>query len=75
MVRDKMEKAREMMDKAMTTKPEDVPLLYCASGIATCKDIDTSQMCICGDCPLWEEYNLPSLKPMGYYCRDGAAME
>ncbi len=73
----KMEKMKEMMENPemakMMPKPEEVPGLYCSSGIAACKDIDTTQMCICGNCPLWEEYDLPGGKPMGYYCRDGEA--
>ncbi|HDS46027.1 MAG TPA: DUF2769 domain-containing protein [Methanomicrobia archaeon] len=54
-------------------EPEDVPGLYCATGTAACKDLNTRQMCICGDCPLWKEYALVSGKPLGYFCRDGKA--
>jgi hypothetical protein len=54
-------------------KPEEVPGLYCATGAAACKDINTRQMCICGDCPIWKEYMLVSGKPLGYFCRDGKA--
>jgi len=54
-------------------KPEDVSGLYCATGNAACKDINTRQMCICGDCPIWKEYLLVSGKPLGYFCRDGKA--
>jgi hypothetical protein len=71
-----MKKAKEMMkrpESGMTPKADDVPGLYCASGAATCKDIDTKQMCICGDCPLWKASHLASGKPLGYYCRDGKA--
>jgi hypothetical protein len=67
-VNEQMEKAKEGVPK-----PEDIPGLYCATGAAACKDIDTNQMCICGECPLWEEYNLASGKPQGYYCQDGKA--
>jgi hypothetical protein len=73
-VKEKMKKAKEMMkrhESGMMPKPEDVPGLYCASGAATCRDLDTKQMCICGDCPLWEVYRLARGKPLGYYCRDG----
>jgi len=75
-VKEKLANAQELMKQrgtAMMPKPEDVPGLYCASGVATCKDIDTKQMCICGDCSLWEAYRLVSTKPLGYYCRDGKA--
>jgi hypothetical protein len=69
-VKEKMEKAEEMMPT-----PEDLPGLYCATGAAACEDLDTRQMCICGDCPLWEEYELARGEPMGYYCRDGKAKQ
>lgn len=74
--KEQMAKVREMMEQrgsTMIPKPEDVPGAYCASGVASCKDIDTKQMCICGDCPLWETYQLVSTKPRGYYCREGKA--
>jgi len=74
-----MEKAKEMMGDTekenMMPSAEDVPGMYCATGIAACKDIDTTQMCTCGNCPLWTEYDLPGGKPMGYFCRDGEAKE
>jgi len=58
----------------MMPKSEDVQGLYCSSGVAACEDIDMSKMCICGNCPLWEECDLSNGKPMGYYCRDGEAV-
>lgn len=54
-------------------KPQDVPKLYCSSGKATCKDIDTRQMCICGACPVWHKFKLSGAKPSMYFCRDGSA--
>ncbi|MBW1671314.1 MAG: DUF2769 domain-containing protein [Deltaproteobacteria bacterium] len=77
-VKEKMKKAKELMENmegGLISKPEDIPGLYCAPGVAKCKDINTTQMCICGDCPLWEKYNLESGKPFGYYCRDGKAKQ
>ncbi len=71
----KMEMGKAMMENPdmsdMMPTTEDVPGVYCANGAAVCKDIDTTQMCVCGNCPVWEEYNLSGEKPMGYYCRDG----
>ena len=75
-VRKKSEKTKEIMrniESGSLPRPEDIPWLYCATGVATCKDIDTSQMCICGDCPIWEKYNLANGELLGYYCRDGKA--
>lgn len=62
--------------KALSMNPlkrEDIPGLYCSTGVATCKDTDTKQGCICGTCPNWTEYKLASGKPAGYFCRDGSA--
>ncbi|MCR4400696.1 MAG: DUF2769 domain-containing protein [Syntrophomonadaceae bacterium] len=53
--------------------PEAVPGLYCASGAASCPDLDLQEMCACGDCPLFDEYRLHQARPLGYYCRDGKA--
>ena len=50
---------------------EDIPGVYCSTGIAVCKDLDTGQLCICGGCQVFEKYNLADEKPMFYYCRDG----
>jgi hypothetical protein len=52
---------------------EEMPGMYCSSGLASCDDIDTEQMCICGECPVWEDNDLLDLEPLGYYCRDGNA--
>lgn len=65
------------IQKALAATPlkrEDIPGLYCSTGTATCKDLDPKQACICGTCPIWAEFKLAGGKPMGYFCRDGAAM-
>lgn len=75
-IKDKMEKLPEIMKtagKGKAPKSQDVPGVYCSTGIAACNDLDTKQMCICGGCPIFEEYNLASGTPMFYYCRDGMA--
>ena len=56
-------------------RPEEIPGMYCATGIAFCQDIDTTKACICETCPLWEEYSLSDKKPLGFYCRDGKIEE
>jgi hypothetical protein len=68
-------KIKEMMEKAEEKMPpsDEVPGLYCASGIAACEDLETDKVCICMQCPLWAEYDLSSGLPVGYYCRDGEA--
>ena len=75
-VKNEMEKLPEIMkntNKSRVLKSQEVPGVYCSTGIATCKDLDTNQMCICGGCPIFEEYNLTGGKPIFYYCRDGMA--
>lgn len=73
----KMDKLMQTMkdnpgNKAMAM-PEDVPGLYCSGGVAACTDMDLKQMCICGSCPIWEEYKLSGAMPSMYFCRDGEA--
>ena len=66
----------EKMGEVMSTKffePEIEPGLYCSSGVASCKDIDTTQPCICGGCPVYSDYSLEEGNPVEYYCKDGAS--
>ena len=60
----------------MTTKffePQIVPALYCSSGVASCKDIDTDQDCLCPSCAVFIENDLDKGQPADHYCRDGKA--
>lgn len=70
---DKMSKVKEAMKNKRIPKPQEVPALYCSGGTATCKDLKTNEMCICGDCPVFMDYALEKGKPVGYYCKDGKA--
>ena len=76
-VKDKRTKVNELMPDVKENKtmpdPEFVPDMYCASGKASCNDLNLSEMCQCNKCPLWKEYDLPFGEPMGFYCKDGAA--
>jgi hypothetical protein len=58
---------------AMTPKVEDMPGPYCANGVAVCKDLDFSKMCICSGCQVFKDFNLKKGKPMSYFCKDGKA--
>ena len=51
----------------------DIPGVYCATGTATCPDLDPKQACICGSCAIFSQYNLSTGVPAGYFCRDGFA--
>jgi len=73
-VKEKKEKREQIINSGdIENQSKEVPNLYCSSGIAECKDLDTKQMCICGVCPVWAEYDLPYGKPVNYFCRDGEA--
>jgi len=54
-------------------KPDDMPGPYCANGVAACKDLDFSKMCLCSACQLFKDYNLIVAVPSRYFCRDGKA--
>jgi hypothetical protein len=59
------------------TKPlkrEEIAAAYCATGMASCPDLDTSKNCICGTCKIFAKHGLGDrMPPVGYYCRDGSA--
>jgi len=59
--------------KAFPLKPPDIPGEYCAQGVASCKDIDIQQTCICDTCLVFSGYNLAGGQPVGLYCQDGKA--
>lgn len=67
----KMGNASKMMRAGKMPGTRDVPRLYCSGGAAACKDLDFRQMCICGTCPVWQDYKLVSGTPGMYFCRDG----
>ena len=71
-VKEKQATVKEAL-QANPPNTADIPGDYCATGVATCKDIDTKQICICGSCPVFTDYQLATHQPMGYYCRDGLA--
>ncbi len=57
----------------MMPKPEDMPGPYCANGVAVCKDLNFSKMCICNGCQVFNEFNLMKAKPTSFYCNQGKA--
>jgi hypothetical protein len=59
--------------EAMKPKTEDMPGPYCANGVAACKDLDFSKICICTTCQVYKDYNLMKAKPSLYFCNDGKA--
>lgn len=66
----------EKMGEVMTTRffePQIVPGLYCSSGTASCKDIDTNRQCICGGCEVYNSFRLSNNEIKGQYCKNGSA--
>ena len=59
--------------RGMNPEPSDVPGMYCASGTATCSDLDSGKMCNCPNCDVFKENNLKQGEPGGYFCQKGAA--
>ena len=52
---------------------DDMPGPYCANGVAVCKDLDYSKLCLCSACQIFKEKNLVEGKPTGYFCKGGKA--
>ena len=75
-VSEKLGKLGEAMAAAGGKAPKaaEVPGVYCSTGVAACRDLDPSQMCICGTCSVWQQYKLASGKPAGYFCKNGMAV-
>jgi hypothetical protein len=69
----KMKMLQESM-KGMSPEPADIPGLYCASGTATCKDLNPNKTCNCPNCDVFKENNLAHGEPGGYFCQNGKAM-
>jgi hypothetical protein len=57
--------------KSNPLKADKIPGLYCASGVATCKDIDFKKPCICNSCVVYAQNKLKGGKPLLFFCRDG----
>jgi hypothetical protein len=55
----------------MAPKPEDFPGPYCATGVATCKDLDFTKLCVCGSCQIYQKNNLTKAKPNLYFFSNG----
>ena len=51
---------------------EDIPGVYCATGMAICADLKMELDCMCGKCVIFPEYKLFNFQPMGHYCKDGS---
>jgi hypothetical protein len=59
--------------KVQPLQAKDIPLAYCATGKATCTDLDLLNKCRCPSCAVFEKYSLKNAVPIAYHCRDGKA--
>jgi hypothetical protein len=60
--------------KKVPLKHEEVPGVYCASGKATCNDLNFKSSCVYGTCSIFnEEYHFADNSPAGYFCKGGKA--
>jgi len=58
--------------RGMSPEPSDVPGVYCATGTATCSDLDPNKMCNCPNCNVFKENSLVHREPKAYFCQKGA---
>ena len=68
-INDKMNQEGSIRDMI---EPEEVPLVYCSIGKATCADLSERELCICTQCAVWLDNNLANNEPIEYFCIDGA---
>ena len=71
-----VEDLKKNLSAALARDPlqkEEVPGAYCATGQATCTDLDPENSCICGTCSIYIEYTLSTGKPGGKFCAKGMA--
>jgi len=57
----------------MLPKTDNLPGPYCVTGVAACKDLDFSKMCLCSACQLFKDLSLMAGKPTSYFCKSGRA--
>jgi hypothetical protein len=58
------------LDSPMRMDETRVPGVYCSTGKAICKDIDTKKDCKCDECSIWNKYKLENSIKARYFCRD-----
>ncbi len=73
--KDKLELVNQKLEKEGDVrsmfKDEELPLVYCAFGVAECGDLSSMELCKCTQCPVWLENNLANNEPIEYFCVEG----
>jgi hypothetical protein len=70
-VKDETPKLQAAIKSGKPARPDEIPVVYCNSGHATCNDLELDRSCICPTCPVYKEYGLSRSKPVMHFCRDG----
>ncbi len=52
----------------------DIGGIYCASGVASCKDLDLQRACICPGCQVYKDYSLLNARPVEHFCFNDKAV-
>jgi Protein of unknown function (DUF2769) len=60
--------------KEMNMNPDEIAGPYCATGVASCMDLDMNKSCICPSCSVYSEYNLKNARPMEHFCFNDKAV-
>ena len=61
------------LGEGKASSPQKVPGIYCSTGEAVCKDLNSNNECICKTCSVWKEYDLKNANISEYYCSSGKA--
>ena len=55
-------------------KPSEIAEMYCSIGVAPCKDLDSSKMCICRQCQVYKDFSLMEGRPVEHFCFNDKAV-
>ncbi|HSK47900.1 MAG TPA: DUF2769 domain-containing protein [Coriobacteriia bacterium] len=69
--KDRYAKAKEQLAGGAMPEPDQMPGLYCATGKATCPDLNPMERCLCAQCLVWGESGLVS----NHFCALGSAQQ
>ena len=58
----------------INANPEEMAGPYCATGVASCTDLDANKACICRSCQVYKEYKLNQARPVEHYCFNNKAV-
>ena len=55
-------------------KASEMAETYCSIGVAACKDLDSSKMCICRQCQVYKDFSLMEGRPVEHFCFNDKAV-